>query len=125
MLKAYQIHVQERAALQLPPLPLNAEQVAQVVELLKNPAADQADTLLDLITNRTPAGVDHAAYVKAAFLADIANGVAKSPLINPAHAVQLLSTMLGGYNVQALVSLLDTPMAEAAVGGFKQNHIDV
>ena len=120
MLKAYQTHVQERAALQLPPLPLNAEQVAQVVELLKNPAADQADTLLDLITNRTPAGVDQAAYVKAAFLADIANGVAKSPLINPAHAVQLLSTMLGGYNVQALVSLLDTPMAEAAVAALSK-----
>ena len=120
MLKAYQIHVQERAALQLPPLPLNAEQVAQVVELLKNPAADQADTLLDLITNRTPAGVDQAAYVKAAFLSDIANGVAKSPLINPAHAVQLLSTMLGGYNVQALVSLLDTPMAEAAVAALSK-----
>jgi aconitate hydratase 2/2-methylisocitrate dehydratase len=120
MLKAYQIHVQERAALQLPPLPLNAEQVAQVVELLKNPAADQADTLLDLITNRTPAGVDQAAYVKAAFLADIANGVAKSPLIAPAHAVQLLSTMLGGYNVQALVSLLDTPMAEAAVAALSK-----
>jgi aconitate hydratase 2/2-methylisocitrate dehydratase len=120
MLKAYQIHVQERAALQLPPLPLTAEQVAQVVELLKNPAADQADTLLDLITNRTPAGVDQAAYVKAAFLADIANGVAKSPVINPAHAVQLLSTMLGGYNVQALVSLLDTPMAEAAVAALSK-----
>ena len=120
MLKAYQIHVQERAALQLPPLPLNAEQVAQVVELLKNPAADQADTLLDLITNRTPAGVDQAAYVKAAFLADLANGVAKSPLINPAHAVHLLSTMLGGYNVQALVSLLDTPMAEAAVAALSK-----
>lgn len=118
MLKAYQIHVQERAAQQLPPLPLNAEQVAQVVELLKNPVADQADTLLDLITNRTPAGVDQAAYVKAAFLADIANGVAKSPLINPTHAVQLLSTMLGGYNVQALVSLLDTSMAEAAVAAL-------
>ena len=120
MLKAYQTHVQERAALQLPPLPLNAEQVAQVVELLKNPAADQADTLLDLITNRTPAGVDQAAYVKAAFLSDIANGVAKSPLIDPAHAVQLLSTMLGGYNVQALVSLLDTPMAEAAVAALSK-----
>ena len=120
MLKAYQAHVQERAALQLPPLPLNAEQVAQVVELLKNPAADQADTLLDLISNRTPAGVDQAAYVKAAFLADVANGVARSPLISPAHAVQLLSTMLGGYNVQALVALLDTPMAEAAVAALSK-----
>ncbi|MBZ4200993.1 MAG: bifunctional aconitate hydratase 2/2-methylisocitrate dehydratase [Methylotenera sp.] len=120
MLKAYQIHAHERAELQLPPLPLNAEQVAQVVELLKTPAADQADTLLDLITNRTPAGVDQAAYVKAAFLADIAKGVAKSPLIDPAYAVQLLSTMLGGYNVQALVSLLDTPLAEAAVAALSK-----
>ncbi len=115
MLKAYAIHVQERASQNLPPLPLNAEQVAQVVDLLKNPPAGEAETLLDLISNRTPAGVDQAAYVKAAFLADIAKGVATSPLISPDHAVELLGTMLGGYNVQALVALLDTPMAEAAV----------
>jgi aconitate hydratase 2 / 2-methylisocitrate dehydratase len=115
MLKAYQAHVQERAALQLPPLPLNAEQVASVVELLKNPPAGSEAQLLELIENQTPAGVDKAAYVKAAFLADIAKGTAKSPLISPDKAVQLLGTMLGGYNVQALVSLLDTPMAAQAV----------
>ncbi len=115
MLKAYQAHVAERSATQLPPLPLSAEQVAQVVELLKNPPAGEAEVLLDLITNRTPAGVDQAAYVKAAFLADIANGAAKSPVISPEKAVQLLGTMLGGYNVQALVGLLETPMAEHAV----------
>ncbi len=115
MLKAYIAHVQERAAQNLPPLPLSAEQVVQVVELLKNPPAGEGEQLLDLITNRTPAGVDQAAYVKAAFLADIAKGAAISPLISPAHAVKLLGTMLGGYNVQALVALLDTPMAEAAV----------
>ncbi|MDP1596335.1 MAG: bifunctional aconitate hydratase 2/2-methylisocitrate dehydratase, partial [Methylotenera sp.] len=115
MLKAYATHVQERADQQLPPLPLTAEQVAQLVELLKNPPADEAETLLDLLANRTPAGVDQAAYVKAAFLSDIANSKAASPLLTPEKAVQLLGTMLGGYNVQALVALLDTPMAEAAV----------
>jgi aconitate hydratase 2 / 2-methylisocitrate dehydratase len=115
MLKAYQIHVQERAAQQLPPLPLNADQVALLVELFKNPPKGEEALLIDLLENRTPAGVDQAAYVKAAFLADIAKGTAKSPLINTEKAVQLLGTMLGGYNVQALVSLLDTSMAEHAV----------
>ncbi|MDI1309909.1 MAG: bifunctional aconitate hydratase 2/2-methylisocitrate dehydratase [Methylotenera sp.] len=115
MLKAYQAHVAERSAIQLPPLPLSAEQVAQVVELLKAPPAGDAETLLDLIANRTPAGVDQAAYVKAAFLADVAKGIAKSPVISPEKAVELLGTMLGGYNVQALVSLLETPMAANAV----------
>ena len=115
MLKAYAAHVQERANLQLPPLPLSVEQVTQVVELLKNPPAGEAETLLDLITNRTPAGVDQAAYVKAAFLSDIAHSKATSPVIDADHAVQLLGTMLGGYNVQALVGLLDTPMAAKVV----------
>lgn len=115
MLKAYQAHVAERSAIQLPPLPLSAEQVAQVVELLKAPPAGDAETLLDLIANRTPAGVDQAAYVKAAFLADVAKGIAKSPVISPEKAVELLGTMLGGYNVQALVNLLETPMAANAV----------
>ncbi|MDI1298973.1 bifunctional aconitate hydratase 2/2-methylisocitrate dehydratase [Methylotenera sp.] len=115
MLKAYQAHVAERNTVQLPPLPLSAEQVAQVVELLKNPPAGEGETLLDLIANRTPAGVDQAAYVKAAFLADVAKGIAKSPVISPEKAVELLGTMLGGYNVQALVSLLETPMAANAV----------
>ncbi len=115
MLKAYQTHVQERAALQLSPLPLNAEQVASVVEMLKNPSAGSEAQLVELIENQMPAGVDKAAYVKAAFLADIANGTTKSPLISPEKAVQLLGTMLGGYNVQALVELLSTPMAAQAV----------
>ena len=115
MLKAYAAHVQERALQQLPPLPLNAEQVAELVELLKNPTKGEESLLVDLLENRTPAGVDQAAYVKAAFLSDVASGKAKSPLISPDKAVQLLGTMLGGYNVQALVALLDTPMADAAV----------
>ena len=115
MLKAYLAHVAERTAVQLPPLPLSAEQVASVVELLKSPPKGDEDLLLDLLENQTPAGVDQAAYVKAAFLADIAKGVAKSPLVSPEKAVQLLGTMLGGYNVQALVELLSTSMAAHAV----------
>lgn len=115
MLKAYEAHVQERAAQQLPPLPLNAEQVAALVDLLKAPPAGQDALLLDLLANRIPAGVDQAAYVKAAFLADIAKGNASSPLVSADKAVELLGTMLGGYNVQALVELLDGNMAAQAV----------
>ncbi|HEY9210244.1 MAG TPA: bifunctional aconitate hydratase 2/2-methylisocitrate dehydratase [Methylotenera sp.] len=115
MLKTYASHVAERAAQNLPPLPLSAEQVAQLVELIKNPPAGEEKTLMDLLENRTPAGVDQAAYVKAAFLSDIANGTVTSPLLSAEKAVQLLGTMLGGYNVQALVALLDTSMAAAAV----------
>ncbi len=120
MLKAYATHVQERASQQLPPLPLTAEQVAQFVELLKAPPAGEENTLLDLLENRVPAGVDQAAYVKAAFLSDVANSKVVSPLLSTEKAVQLLGTMLGGYNVQALVALLDMShsnpsMAEVAV----------
>lgn len=115
MLIAYEAHVQERAAQQLPPLPLNAEQVAELVDLLKSPPAGQEALLLELLANRIPAGVDQAAYVKAAFLADIAKGNASSPLVDAEKAVALLGTMLGGYNVQALVELLDTNMAAHAV----------
>ena len=115
MLKAYETHVQERAAQQLPPLPLNAEQVAALVDLLKSPPAGQEALLLELLANRIPAGVDQAAYVKAAFLADIAKGNTHAPLVSAEKAVELLGTMLGGYNVQALVELLDTNMAAQAV----------
>lgn len=114
MLTAYRNHVAERAALGLPPLPLSAEQTAALVELLKAPVAGDETLLVDLLENRTPAGVDQAAYVKAAFLADIANGRTTSPLISPIKVIELLSTMLGGYNVQALVSLLDGALAAEA-----------
>ena len=115
MLKPYHDHVAERTALGLPPLPLNAEQTAELVELLKNPPAGEEAFVLNLLQNRVPAGVDQAAYVKAAFLSDIASGKAVSPLVSPHHAVRLLGTMLGGYNVQALVGLLDGALgAEAA-----------
>lgn len=115
MIEEYLAHVEERKSQNLPPLPLTAEQVATLVELLKNPPAGQNELLLELLENRIPAGVDQSAYVKAAFLADIAKGDASSPLISAEKAVALLGTMLGGYNVLALVEMLDTPMAEHAV----------
>lgn len=115
MLTAYRNHVAERDAQGLPPLPLNAEQTAALVELLKNPPAGEADFLLELLEQRVPAGVDQAAYVKAGFLTDIARGKVDCGLVSPARAVQLLGTMLGGYNVQSLVDLLDGELADEAV----------
>ncbi|MGB0267802.1 MAG: aconitate hydratase B, partial [Pseudomonadales bacterium] len=107
MLEAYRAHVAERAQEGLPPKALSAEQVSQLVELLKAPPAGEEATLLELLTERVPPGVDDAAYVKAAFLADVAKGEANSPLINAEVAVRLLGTMLGGYNIMPLVELLD------------------
>ncbi|MCW8883078.1 MAG: bifunctional aconitate hydratase 2/2-methylisocitrate dehydratase [Sedimenticola sp.] len=107
MLESYRKHVEERAAEGIPALPLNPEQTAQLVELLKNPPAGEEAYLLDLITNRVPAGVDQSAYVKAAFLADVAKGTCDCPLIDRVKATELLGTMLGGYNIAPLVDALD------------------
>ncbi len=106
MLEAYREHVAERAAQNIPPKPLSAEQVADLVELLKNPPAGEEDYLLDLITTRVPPGVDEAAYVKAGFLSAIVKGEAESPLIDRLAAVKLLGNMHGGYNIETLVGLL-------------------
>jgi aconitate hydratase 2 / 2-methylisocitrate dehydratase len=107
VLEAYRKHVEERAAEGVVPKPLDAGQTAELVELLKNPPAGEEATLLDLITNRVPPGVDEAAYVKAAFLSAIVKGEATSPLINREKAVELLGMMLGGYNIETLVDALD------------------
>ncbi len=107
MLEAYRKHVAERAEQGIVPQPLNTEQTTGLVELLKNPPAGEEAFLLELITDRVPAGVDEAAYVKAGFLSAIAKGETTSPLIDKAHAVKLLGTMQGGYNIETLVALLD------------------
>ncbi|RZZ87900.1 bifunctional aconitate hydratase 2/2-methylisocitrate dehydratase [Pseudoxanthomonas winnipegensis] len=121
MLEAYRHHVAERAALGIPPLPLTAQQTAQVIELLKNPPAGEADFLVDLITHRVPAGVDDAAKVKASYLAALAFGSEQTPLISRERATELLGTMLGGYNVHPLIELLDDATVGAiAADGLKQ-----
>jgi len=114
MLEAYRNHVAERAAQNIPPLPLNAEQVASLVELLKSPPAGEEDLLVDLISTRVPPGVDEAAYVKAGFLSAIVTGDAHSPLISKSDAVKLLGNMHGGYNIETLVALLPDPDLGAA-----------
>ena len=120
MLEAYRKHVEERAALGIVPQPLNAEQTAGLVELLKNPPAGEEAFLVDLITNRVPAGVDEAAYVKAGFLSALAKGETSSPLLSKQRAVELLGTMQGGYNIATMVELLDSAeLAEVAAEQLK------
>ncbi|GLT16014.1 bifunctional aconitate hydratase 2/2-methylisocitrate dehydratase [Vibrio algivorus] len=121
MLEAYRKHVEERAAEGIVPKPLDAEQVAALVELLKNPPQDEEDFILDLFVNRIPPGVDEAAYVKAGFLTAVAKGEAESPLISREKAAELLGTMQGGYNIEPLVSFLDDELlAPIAVTALKQ-----
>jgi len=113
--------VAERAALGIPPLPLDAAQTAAVIELLKAPPAGEEGFLLDLITHRVPPGVDDAAKVKASFLAAVAHGDLAVALVTRATATELLGTMVGGYNVKPLIDLLDdAEVAPVAAAGLKK-----
>ena len=107
VLKEYRQHVEERAAEGIPPKPLTAEQVADLVELLKNPPAGEEAFLVELLSERVPPGVDEAAYVKAGFLSAVVKGDVESPVISKEQAVKLLGNMHGGYNIETLVALLD------------------
>ncbi|WP_312212177.1 bifunctional aconitate hydratase 2/2-methylisocitrate dehydratase [Pseudescherichia sp.] len=107
MLEEYRKHVAERAAQGIVPKPVDATQMAALVELLKTPPAGEEEFLLDLLSNRVPPGVDEAAYVKAGFLAAIVKGETTSPLISAEKAVELLGTMQGGYNIHPLIEALD------------------
>ncbi len=121
MLKAYRDHVAERAALGIPPLPLTAQQVADVIELIKNPPKGEEAFLVDLITHRVPPGVDDAAKVKASFLSAVAHGDLSVALLSKAKATELLGTMVGGYNVKPLIDLLgDKDVAGVAAEGLKK-----
>lgn len=123
MLEAYRQHAAERMALGIPALPLNAEQTSALCELLQAPPEEQKEELLMLLRDRVPPGVDEAAYVKAGFLTGIANREIECPLISPQGAVDLLGTMMGGYNVRSLVDLLrstDTMLAAAAAGALSK-----
>ncbi|AYN27525.1 bifunctional aconitate hydratase 2/2-methylisocitrate dehydratase [Buttiauxella sp. 3AFRM03] len=121
MLEEYRKHVAERAADGIVPKPLEASQMAALVELLKTPPAGEEEFLLDLITNRVPPGVDEAAYVKAGFLAALTKGEATSPLISPEKAVELLGTMQGGYNIHPLIDALDNEKL-AAIAAKALSH---
>src|SRR5690554_3984391 len=121
MLEEYREQVAQRAAEGVVPKPLNAEQVAALVELIKQPPAGEEAFLLDLLANRVPAGVDEAAYVKAGFLAAVAKDEASSPILGAERATELLGTMLGGYNVAPLIDLLDDEKV-AAIAAKALSH---
>ena len=117
----YRAHAAERAALGIPPLPLDAKQVSALIELIKNPPAGEEAFLMELLTFRVPPGVDDAAKVKASFLAAVAHGDEKVALISKAKATELLGTMVGGYNVHPLIELLDdADVAGVAAEGLKK-----
>lgn len=121
MLENYRKHVENRAAQGIVPQPLNEQQTADLVELLKNPPAGEEETLVDLLENRIPPGVDQAAYVKAAFLAAIVKGETTSPLMSKLKAIELLGHMQGGYNVEPLIQALDDKeLAKAAGDALKK-----
>ncbi|WP_298219883.1 bifunctional aconitate hydratase 2/2-methylisocitrate dehydratase [Halothiobacillus sp.] len=121
MLEVYRSHQQEREQQGIPPKALTVEQTASLIELIKNPpAGEDIAFLLHLLTECVPPGVDQAAYVKAAFLADVANGKASSPLIDRVQAVKWLGTMIGGYNIDPLVAMLDDDVVgDAAAEALK------
>ena len=106
MLEDYKKHCKEREEMDIPPLPLDAEQTANLIELLKKDHKE-SDFLLNLLKERVPAGVDDAAYVKAGFLSDLTKGKTNSPYISGEDAVEILGTMLGGYNIQPLIDCLE------------------
>ncbi|WP_295023120.1 bifunctional aconitate hydratase 2/2-methylisocitrate dehydratase [Sulfurimonas sp.] len=108
-LEEYKAHILEREKLGVPPLPLSAKQTVEVVELIKSNSTDE---LLDLLTNRVSPGVDDAAYVKAAFLNDIASEKISVNAISPARAVEMMGMMLGGYNVKPQVDALTSKNSE-------------
>ncbi len=119
-LASYQAHVAERAAMGIPPLPLDAQQTAALIELLKAAPAQEADELMALLTHRVPPGVDEAAKVKASFLSAVAHGDVAVPVLSRQRATELLGTMVGGYNVKPLIDLLDdNDVGELAAQGLK------
>ncbi|MDP6170573.1 MAG: bifunctional aconitate hydratase 2/2-methylisocitrate dehydratase [Prochlorococcaceae cyanobacterium ETNP2_MAG_10] len=123
MLSAYRQLAAEREAQGIPPLPLTAEQTQALTLLLQNPPAGEGSELLHLLRERIPPGVDEAAYVKATWLNSVAHGTAISPLITPLDATQLLGTMVGGYNVAALIELLqhkNEVLADCASSGLSR-----
>lgn len=121
MLESYRAHVAERAALGIPPLPLDGKQAAALVELLRTPPAGEEEFLVELLTHRVPAGVDDAARIKADFLAKIARGQEQCKLVSREQATELLGTMLGGFNIEPLIELLkDDALGAIAAEGLKK-----
>ena len=123
LLANYKAHTANRAELGVPPLALTADQVAQLVELLKASPVVDADYAMELFTQKVPAGVDDAAYVKAAFLNDILEGNATCETIDKTKACNILGAMLGGFNVKPLVEALNDDEISAVAAEELKNTI--
>ncbi len=120
MLDDYFNHVEERRQLGIPPLPLTPEQTAETCRLLEEPPSGKDALLLELVRERVAPGVDPAAKVKAEWLDGVARRQTASPVVTPQDAVSLLGTMLGGYNVEPLLLLLeDSELAAASAAALK------
>ena len=107
MIEAYLQHEAERQAQGIPALPLNPTQAKGLCELLVNPPAGKEEFLLNLLKERISPGVDPAAEVKADFLGQVIKGELSSPLVSKVDAVQILGTMMGGYNIKYLIEALE------------------
>jgi aconitate hydratase 2/2-methylisocitrate dehydratase len=121
LLADYKAHTEERLNEGgLPPLALTAEQTAELVELLKADSVEEAEYCLELFKNKINPGVDDAAYVKAAFLNDIVQGNVSCSVISKTEAVEILGTMMGGFNVTPLIEALKVEeVAEIAATQLK------
>ncbi|MCD8141165.1 MAG: bifunctional aconitate hydratase 2/2-methylisocitrate dehydratase [Planctomycetaceae bacterium] len=105
----YKQHVMERAAQNIPPLPLDAARVEQIVAWLQEGRTTSPDgefDLVNLLENRVPAGVDPAAKIKCDYLAGIVSAKPASSPVPPAKAVAMLGDMQGGYTIPVLVDCL-------------------
>lgn len=117
----YNQQVSERAAQNVPPLPLDAAQTAEIIRLLL--ANDsRSKELKELLSERVSPGVDEAAKVKAEFLDSLAQSKQSCQAISPREAIELLGTMLGGYNIAPLINALKLApeLAQVAADALKK-----
>ncbi|MCB4783776.1 MAG: bifunctional aconitate hydratase 2/2-methylisocitrate dehydratase [Sulfurovum sp.] len=121
LIEDYKKHTSERAELGVPSLPLTVEQTAELVEILKQSPIPESDYVMDMFENKVPAGVDDAAYVKAAFLNDIIQENVTCDAISKTKAIEILGKMLGGFNVTPMVEALKLgdDVADAAAEQLK------
>jgi aconitate hydratase 2/2-methylisocitrate dehydratase len=123
MLKSYFEHENERKEQNITPLPLNPDQTLEVCRLLENPPEGKAYLLFNLLSQRISPGVDPAAKVKAEWLEKVAIGELESPVVSKDKAISLLGTMLGGYNIEPLISLLGHDVLAANAAAALKNTI--